>query len=74
MNKGWDELTAKQDIPAECNAADMNKMKFAAGTFTMLLSLNPKPVNNFKKGTGNAIILNCLSRLNTRHKDFFVSY
>jgi len=58
MNKGWDELRTKPDIPAERTAADMNKMKFAAGTFTVLLSLDAKSVNNFKKCTGNVIILN----------------
>jgi hypothetical protein len=36
INKGWDELTTKKDITAERNAADMNKMKFAAGTLTVL--------------------------------------
>ena len=51
-------IKTKYDIPAERNAADMNKINFAAGTCTVLLSLSTKSANNFKKGAGNAIILN----------------
>jgi hypothetical protein len=58
MNESWDELATKQDMLAERNSADMRNMKLAAGTFAVLLSLDTESVNNVKKGTGNAIVLN----------------
>jgi hypothetical protein len=73
MNESWDELATKQYMPAEGIAADMRDIKLAAGTFAVLLSLVTESVNNVKKGTGNAIVLMCLSLVGTRHKDCFVS-
>jgi hypothetical protein len=58
MNESWDELATKQDMPPQRNAADMHNIKFAAGTFAVLLYIDTESVNNFKKGTGNAIVLN----------------
>jgi len=49
MNKSLYELTTQQDIPAERNAADMNKINFVAATLIVLLNLDDKSVNNFKK-------------------------